>query len=105
MDLTHLYSFQELEKKAKKNAGDLVTEEPVEIVAEEVNLEENIETPAAPKLKEPKGKAVKHRAARAKNTEIPKTILKRKKAINYWLLAAPAALVVPLLLLAFSHLL
>ncbi|KAH0707122.1 hypothetical protein KY289_012198 [Solanum tuberosum] len=95
----------ELEKMAKKNTGASVTEEPVEIVAEEEKLEENIETSAAPKLKEPKGKAVKHRATRAKSTEIPKTILKRKQAINYWLLAAPAALVVPLLLLAFSHLL
>lgn len=90
---------------AKKNAGASVTEEPTEIVAEEEKLEENIETSVAPKLKEPKGKTVKHRPTRAKGTEIPKTILKRKKAINYWLLAAPAALVVPLLLLAFSHLL
>lgn len=97
--------LKELEKMAKKNAEASVTEEPTEVVAEEEKLEENIETSVAPKLKEPKGKNVKHRPKRAKVTEIPKTILKRKKAINYWLWAAPVALVVPLLFIAYTHLL
>lgn len=90
---------------AKKNTEAYVTEEPTEIFAEEEKLEENIETSVAPNLKEPKGKNAKHRPKRAKVTEIPKTILKRKKAINYWLWAAPVALVVPLLFIAYTHLL
>ncbi|KAF3678514.1 putative xylosyltransferase 2-like [Capsicum annuum] len=100
----------ELEKKAKKAGASVLgqdsTEEPTETaaeVAEEEKVEENIETSVAPKRKEGKGKNVKHQPIRAKGTEIPKTILKRKKAMNYWLWAAPAALVVPLLLLAYTH--
>ncbi|KAK4373972.1 hypothetical protein RND71_004649 [Anisodus tanguticus] len=100
----------ELEKKAKKKGGASVTcqdstEEPTETaaeVAEEEKVEEKVETSVAPKRKE---KTVRHRPIRAKGTEIPKTILKRKKAMNYWLWAAPAALVVPLLLVAYTYLL
>ncbi|CAN4096977.1 unnamed protein product [Withania somnifera] len=107
------FVFKELEKKAKKKAGASVpgqesTEEPIETaagVAEEEKIEEEIEKLVTSKLKEPKGKAGKHRPICAKSTEIPKAILKRKKAMNYWLWAAPAALVVPLLLVAYTHLL
>ncbi|KAJ8527735.1 hypothetical protein K7X08_015186 [Anisodus acutangulus] len=101
---------EELEKKAKKKGGASFpgqesTEEPTETAAEvavEEKVEEKVETSVAPKRKE---KTVRHRPIRAKGTEIPKTILKRKKAMNYWLWAAPAALVVPLLLVAYTYLL
>ncbi|MCD7466605.1 cyclophilin peptidyl-prolyl cis-trans isomerase Cyp2 [Datura stramonium] len=82
----------------KKKAGASVpgqesTEEPTETTAEVAEEDKVEETSISPKLKEPKGKTVRHRPIRAKGTEIPKTILKRKKAMNYWLWAAPAAIV------------
>ncbi|XP_019251697.1 PREDICTED: proton pump-interactor 1-like [Nicotiana attenuata] len=96
--------LKDLEKKARKKAGAVVTgqdpmEEPTETTEEE-KAEEKVETPVAPKVKECKENTVRHRATRAKGSELPKVILKHKKGRNYWQWAAPAALVVLLLLVA-----
>ncbi|XP_059284027.1 proton pump-interactor 1-like [Lycium ferocissimum] len=97
--------LKEREKRARKKGGSSVpepTEEPTE-VAEEENVEETVETTIAPKLKARKENTVRHRATRARGSELPKTILKRKKATNYWLwAAAPAALAI-LVLLVFGY--
>lgn len=99
--------LKEREKRARKKGGSSVadqepTEEPTETpaeVAEEEKAEENVETTLAPKVKARKENTVRHRATRARGSELPKAILKRKKATNYWLWAgAPAALVVVILL-------
>ncbi|KAK4369171.1 hypothetical protein RND71_012963 [Anisodus tanguticus] len=96
--------LKEREKKARKKGGSSIpepTEEPAEAteeVAEEEKAEENVETTVAPKVKARK-ETVRHRATRARGSELPKAILKRKKATNYWLWAgAPAALVILVLL-------
>ncbi|XP_070008909.1 proton pump-interactor 1-like [Nicotiana sylvestris] len=93
--------LKELEKKARRKAGAVVTGQdpivdPTE-TAEEEKAEEKVETPVGPKIKERKENIVRHRA---KGSEIPKVILKCKKGRNYWQCAAPAALVLLLLLVA-----
>lgn len=99
--------LKEREKKARKKGGSSVTgqvptEEPTETpeeVAEEEKVEENVETTVAPKVRARKENTVRHRATRARGSELPKAILKRKKATNYWLwAAAPAALAILVLL-------
>lgn len=57
-----------------------------------------VEAPVLLKNKEQKENTVRYRN-RSKGTDsLPKTILKRKKSTNYWMWAAPAALVVLILL-------
>ncbi|XP_004244233.1 proton pump-interactor 1 [Solanum lycopersicum] len=99
--------LKEREKKAKKKsgasaAGQEPIEEPTETpeeIAEEENAEETVETAVAPKVKARKENTIRHRATRARGSELPKAILKRKKATNYWLwAAAPAALAILVLL-------
>ncbi|KAL3333357.1 hypothetical protein AABB24_033439 [Solanum stoloniferum] len=99
--------LKEREKKAKKKggssaAGQEPTEEPTETpeeIAEEENAEETVEATVAPKVKARKENTIRHRATRARGSELPKSILKRKKATNYWLwAAAPAALAILVLL-------
>lgn len=99
--------LKEREKKAKKKggssaAGQEPTEEPTETpeeIAEEENAEETVEATVAPKVKARKENTIRHRATRPRGSELPKSILKRKKAINYWLWAvAPAALAILVLL-------
>ncbi|PHT43804.1 hypothetical protein CQW23_17829 [Capsicum baccatum] len=101
-----IYHFlSEREKRARKKGGSSVqepTEEPTEAseeVAEEENVEEKVETTVAPKVKARKENTIRHRATRARGSELPKAIPKRRKATNYWLWAgAPAALVILVLL-------
>ncbi|XP_059302718.1 proton pump-interactor 1-like [Lycium ferocissimum] len=96
--------LKNLEKKARKKSGAIVTgqdptEEPNETAEEEEGrAEEKVETPV--KVKEHKETNVRHRATRAKGSELPKVILKHKKGTNYWQWAAPATLVMLLLLVA-----
>lgn len=104
--------LKEREKRARKKGGSSVqepTEEPTETpeeVAEEENVEETVETTVAPKVKARKENSVRHRATRARGSDLPKAILKRKKATNYWLwAAAPAALaILVLLVVGFMYL-
>lgn len=98
--------MQEREKKARKKGGAsfaaLDSEESAETVpevAEPEKAEEIIETTPAPqKNKERKEHTVRHRGRPRGPDSLPKAILKRKKATNYWVWAAPAALAVVLLL-------
>lgn len=97
--------LKDREKKAKKKAGVSAPEESIEAVSEVAELEKtdvNVEAPVASKNKEQKENTVRYRN-RSKGTEsLPKAILKRKKATNYWVWAAPAVLVV-LILLALGY--
>ncbi|CAI9784217.1 unnamed protein product [Fraxinus pennsylvanica] len=108
---THCFALnllQEREKREKKKAGAVLSqdsEEPTEAVAEVAELEKTegkVETPVPPKNKGWKENTTKHRARPRGPDSLPKVILKRKKATNYWLWAVPAVLVV-LVLLAFSY--
>ncbi|CAN4102897.1 unnamed protein product [Withania somnifera] len=97
--------LKEREKRARKKGGSSVQEpteetaETPEEVAEEENIEEAVETALAPKVKARKENTVRHRATRARGSDLPKAILKRKKATNYWLwVAAPVALAILVLL-------
>lgn len=100
--------LKEREKREKKKAGAVLSqdsEEPTEAVAEVAELEKTegkVETPVPPKNKGWKENTTKHRARPRGPDSLPKVILKRKKATNYWLWAVPAVLVV-LVLLAFSY--
>ncbi|KAJ4871086.1 Proton pump-interactor 1 [Raphanus sativus] len=85
---------KEREKKAKKNGGEAVSEEVPE--ASEAEKEE-IEAPVEEKPQ--KEKQVRNRIRTRGGPEtLPRAILKRKKATNYWIYAAPAALVALMLL-------
>ncbi|KAK6134565.1 hypothetical protein DH2020_031685 [Rehmannia glutinosa] len=96
----------EREKKARKKAGAAVTavdseEPPTEAdaeVAEPEKIEEKIELPQ--KNKDRKENTIRHRGRARGQDSLPKAILKRKKATNYWVWAAAlAALAIVLLLL------
>lgn len=93
---------KEREKKLKKknaaNALDSNSEEAAEPVAEDAEPEkenENVEASAAPKEKKEKAQkettTVRLRGRARGPESIPKAILKRKKATNYWVWAVPAA--------------
>ncbi|KAF8051275.1 hypothetical protein N665_1756s0014 [Sinapis alba] len=90
---------KEREKKAKKNAGEAVPEE-----AAEASDAEKDETEAPVEEKPQKEKVLKEKPVRNRirtrggPEALPRAILKRKKATNYWIWAAPAALVVLMLL-------
>lgn len=97
--------FQEREKRARKKNGSAVpaveSEEPTEAVAEVAEpekIEEKIETPAPQKNRDRKENGIRHRGRPRGPDSLPKGILKRKKATNYWVWAAPAALVILVLL-------
>ncbi|KAK6132689.1 hypothetical protein DH2020_033572 [Rehmannia glutinosa] len=104
--------FCEREKRARKKGGAAVTsldsEEPtetVEEVAELEKVEEKIETPVPQKNKDRKEHTLRHRARPRGPDSLPKAILKRKKATNYWVWAVPAALVaLVLLVVGYSYL-
>ncbi|KAK4439183.1 Proton pump-interactor 1 [Sesamum alatum] len=79
------------------------SEEPTEDVAEVAEsekVEEKIETPAPQKNRDRKENTIRHRGRPRGPDSLPKAILKRKKATNYWVWAAPAAALV-ILVLAF----
>ncbi|KAL3503208.1 hypothetical protein ACH5RR_037657 [Cinchona calisaya] len=97
------------EKRAKKKTGASVgAQEPEEQteataeVAEPEKAEEAVETPVPPKNKDRKENVIRHRNRSRGADSLPKALLKRKKATNYWMWAAPAALVV-LLLIAVGY--
>lgn len=112
--LTTLLSqfMQEREKRARKKTGAGAaaadSEEPTETVQEdaEPEEEEQVEIPVAQKTKERKEHTVRQRGGRPRGTDsLPKAILKRKKATNYWMWAIPAALVViVLMVVGYSYL-
>ncbi|KAK1389302.1 Proton pump-interactor 1 [Heracleum sosnowskyi] len=101
------------EKKEKKKAAasvSVATEEPTEATADMVgeteNADEVVQAKAAPKTKERKEKTVvKQRGgARAKGPDsLPKIILKRKKATNYWVWAAALATILVVLLSVMGY--
>ncbi|CAN6914987.1 unnamed protein product [Brassica oleracea var. botrytis] len=90
---------KEREKKAKKSGIEAVSEE-----VPEASEAEKEETEAPVEEKPQKEKALKEKPVRNRirtrggPETLPRAILKRKKATNYWIYAAPAALVVLMLL-------
>ncbi|XP_073025999.1 proton pump-interactor 1-like isoform X2 [Primulina eburnea] len=98
--------LKEREKRARKKTGATVaavaSEEPsetIEEVAEQEMVEEKVETPAPFKNRARKENPIRHRARpRGGPDSLPKSMLKRKKATNYWIWAIPAALAVLTLL-------
>lgn len=98
----HLFCvLQEQEKKAKKKTGGN-TETETEEVPEASEAEEEIEA-AVQEEKPQKEKVLKEKPIRSRirsrgSETLPRAILKRKKSTNYWVYAAPAALVVLMLL-------
>ncbi|ONI12723.1 hypothetical protein PRUPE_4G180600 [Prunus persica] len=104
-----IYLF-EREKKAKKkgsSAHETQPEEPTEAVAEAAEPEkvtENVEAPVLAKAKVQKDSNLRNRGRPRGTESLPKAILKRKKSsTNYWLWAAPAALLVVLFLALGYH--
>lgn len=97
--------LKEREKKAKKklqsSAPVIEPEEATEAaeeVAEPEKTDERVEPPVPSKIKERKETTIRQRS-RAKGPEsLSKVILKRKKATNYWVWAAPVAVCVVVLL-------
>ncbi|CAM8992202.1 unnamed protein product [Rhodiola kirilowii] len=103
----------EKEKKAKKKSGANFTdnaesEEPTELTeqsapadqVEEKAVEEA--APASTKTRQPKN-VVRQKIRSKATAPLPKAILKRKKATNYWQYAAPAGAIVVVLLLALGR--
>ncbi|XP_010537017.1 PREDICTED: proton pump-interactor 1 isoform X2 [Tarenaya hassleriana] len=95
---------KEREKKAKKKGG-VSTNDEAEAEAEEVDDEgpehgkKEEEAPVEEERKPEKEKPIRSRVRRPRGPEtLPRAILKRKKSTNYWLYAAPAAVVVLILL-------
>ncbi|CAH9099964.1 unnamed protein product [Cuscuta europaea] len=104
--------LKDRERRAKKkgggggNAPDESTEEASEITTEDAEREkseEKVETAIEPKSKEKKANTVRQRTRGKGSSDIQKVILKRKKAMNYWVWAAPAAAVSILLLLVVGY--
>ncbi|XP_062168827.1 proton pump-interactor 1-like isoform X2 [Alnus glutinosa] len=97
--------LKEREKKAKKKASASGPasdpEEPAEEVsdaAEPEKTDESVEAPVPAKERVQKGNTIKHRNRSKGPDSVPKVILKRKKSTNYWVWAAPAAVLVLLFL-------
>ncbi|KAL6535727.1 hypothetical protein OROHE_012571 [Orobanche hederae] len=100
----------EREKRARKKAGIAVnaadTEEPtteaIEVVDDPEKIEEKIEIPQ--KNKDRKEITLRRHRARPRGPDsLPKAILKRKKATNYWVWNAPAAAVALVLLVLVGY--
>lgn len=109
---TLLIFFQEREKKAKKKAaGSTNAVNPYELIeaaaqdseAEKVDVNTNAPVPATVSLKGkvPKENTSRYRKRTKRTESLPRAILKRKKS-NYWIWAAPAMVVV-LVLLALCY--
>ncbi|XP_038689114.1 proton pump-interactor 1-like [Tripterygium wilfordii] len=92
------------EKKLKKKSGGSAlateTEESAEAVVESVEMEKDAdeEAPVTAKGKVVRENAVRLRRRPRGQDSVSKAILKRKKFTNYWLWAAPVAVIVLLLL-------
>ncbi|KAL6529722.1 hypothetical protein OROGR_015345 [Orobanche gracilis] len=98
--------IQEREKRARKKAGVAVTAadtegpptEAIEVVDDPEKIEEKIEIPQ--KNKDRKEITLRRHRARPRGPDsLPKAVLKRKKATNYWVWIAPAAAAVAIVLL------
>lgn len=99
------------EKKAKKKAAASVsvsTEEPTEatgdMVSETGTADEAVQAVAAPKSKERKERTTVRLRGKGKGPDsLPKIILKRKKATNYWTWAAAIAAILAVLLSVLGY--
>ncbi|KAK8622723.1 hypothetical protein V6N13_117627 [Hibiscus sabdariffa] len=105
---------KEREKKARKKAAASSTavnpEEPTEPLAEtsdsekvDANADAPVPAPVSNKDKVQKENTVRYRNRTKGPEALPRAILRRKKSTNYWTWAAPAALVVPILLALIYH--
>ncbi|KAJ6752057.1 hypothetical protein OIU85_002476 [Salix viminalis] len=97
--------LKEREKKLKKKAAATVPEEPAEAVAEAAEpemVEVNDEVPVPVKEKVRKENTLRPRNRPRGPDSLPKAISRRRKSTNYWIWAAPAALVA-LLFLALGY--
>ncbi|KAL6202067.1 hypothetical protein ACLB2K_025778 [Fragaria x ananassa] len=100
--------LKDREKKAKKKATSATESnpdeatEPIAEVAEPEKATENAEVPVPAKEKVQKDKTIRNRGRPRGPDSLPKVILKRKKSNNYWVWAAPAALLV-LVFLALGY--
>lgn len=86
----------------------MATEEPTEttadIVSETGTAEEGVQAAAAPKTKERKEKTTVRSRGKVKGPDpLPKIILKRKKATNYWTWAAALAAILAVLLAVLGY--
>ncbi|WOH02985.1 hypothetical protein DCAR_0522375 [Daucus carota subsp. sativus] len=102
-----IYSFPMSKKKATAS-GSVATEEPTEttadIVSETGTAEEVVQAAAAPKTKERKEKTTVRSRGKVKGPDpLPKIILKRKKATNYWTWAAALAAILAVLLAVLGY--
>lgn len=105
-----MHKFQGLEKKAKKKAGAsgaaLDSQQPNETETSEEKApelektEEKVEAPVPRRNKVQKENVIRYRPQRKGPDSLPRAILKRKKATNYWPWAASAALALVMLLAA-----
>lgn len=106
--MTLAFWTQDREKKAKKKATSATESnpdeatEPIAEVAEPEKATENAEVPVPAKEKVQKDKTIRNRGRPRGPDSLPKVILKRKKSNNYWVWAAPAALLV-LVFLALGY--
>ncbi|CAA7039681.1 unnamed protein product [Microthlaspi erraticum] len=100
---------KEQEKKAKKKSGGNTEAEAISEEGPEASEAEKEETEALVEEKPQKEKVFKEKAIRNRvrsrggPEKLPRAILNRKKATNYWVWAAPAAAVVALLLLVLGY--
>ncbi|PPR97533.1 hypothetical protein GOBAR_AA23137 [Gossypium barbadense] len=107
--LKEIICFFSSKKKAAASTTAINPEEPTEPMAEasesekvDASAEAPVPAPVSVKDKAQKGNAIRYRN-RTKGPEVlPRAILRRKKSTNYWTWAAPAALVV-LILLAVGY--
>ncbi|KAL1102823.1 hypothetical protein V6Z11_D05G392300, partial [Gossypium hirsutum] len=101
--------FQEREKRAKKKVAGSTNavnpEELIEAVAQDsepekvdVNADAPVPATVSMKGKVPKENTSRYRNQTKRTESLPKAILKRKKSTNYWIWAAPAVVVVLVLL-------
>ncbi|TYH74588.1 hypothetical protein ES332_D05G409900v1 [Gossypium tomentosum] len=104
---------KEREKRAKKKVAGSTNavnpEELIEAVAQDsepekvdVNTDAPVPATVSMKGKVPKENTSRYRNRTKRTESLPKAILKRKKSMNYWIWAAPAAVVV-LVLLALCY--
>lgn len=104
---------KEREKRLKKKASSAGVTDPAESeeqteaeatdLAEPEKLEEAVETQAPLKTKDRKENAMRYRKRSKGGDLLPKVLLKRKKATNYWYWAAPAAALAVVLLIIVGY--
>uniref|UniRef100_A0A1J3ISI6 Proton pump-interactor 1 n=1 Tax=Noccaea caerulescens TaxID=107243 RepID=A0A1J3ISI6_NOCCA len=100
---------KEQEKKTKKKSGGNTEAEAISEEGPEASEAEKEEIEAPVEEKPQKEKVFKEKPIRNRIRSrggpetLPRAILKRKKATNYWVWAAPAAAVVALLLLVLGY--